>query len=472
MGRTKTNANKGSKPEIKKQPVKVSPSKPDKQPSQQVAVVQMSNKQLKALMDHSTAKALIAHKSTNPFGAGKQQAKPPVKQPVNPKPQPPQHQQAMSAGRGGPPSKPGILQGPLRNPGHSGHFDSVKEELEYYRNLHAKHGHPKKEKAWYENLADLACEWLPKIAPMVLTGLGDYEVKTNSITAAASALEGEPIEGGMKPPVLSNSKSHNIIAHREYLGDVLSTTDNFQIQYFSINPGLFATFPWLAPLANSYQAYRLRGMVFEFNSLATDYAATPNIGFVAMSTQYDSHDPEFGSKLQMLNNEYTSSRKTSESFMHPIECAPDQTGRTQLYVRNGKIGSDADQNLYDWGQFALCVGGQPSDGAVIGELWCSYEVEFYKPKLGGDYDQLVGAITSTNYTNSTPLGTNAQASGPLPITFDTGTIINFPTLLEGTYVLVITWQASTAVAWQLPGVVGNHCTITGSYIAPPEWCDD
>jgi hypothetical protein len=303
----------------------------------------------------------------------------------------------------------------------------------------------------------------------LLTGFGDYELTSNSLVAAAThGVNGNGV------PIMKNSKVANIIRHREYIGDVIGSTSNFSIQKYSINPGLDKTFPWLQPIAHCYTNYRMRGMVMEFVSLATEYSAVPYIGYVAMATQYNSLDPIFTDKKSMENSEYANSCKPSQNMSHPIECASDQLALTELYIRNNQTNPKADPRLYDLGQFSIAVGGQASE-TIIGELWATYEVEFYFPKLAST----VGMLHNTYrqylgiYTNALPFGATPPAlSGLQGSTFAlksaTSTEIILPEECIGqTFEVVCTW-AGTQATVAPPTVTGVDASILNYNVSGPQ----
>lgn len=210
-----------------------------------------------------------------------------------------------------------------------------------------------------------------------LTGFGDYEVEQNSLMP--------PVLGG-DPPIIQNSRNNShIVHHREYIGDVYASTA-FSIQTYPLNPGLISSFPWVSQQADSYEQYKFRGMVFEFKSMSSDAvlssAASSSLGTVVMSTQYNALEAPFSDKRTMENYEYANSCKPSCSMLHPIECKMSQNTISELYVRTGEV-SQGDRRLYDLGNFSIAVQGMQNVGAnqVIGELWVSYELEFFKPKL-------------------------------------------------------------------------------------------
>lgn len=236
-------------------------------------------------------------------------------------------------------------------------------------------------------------------------GFGAYKIKSNSL-----------MYGGMSPPMIKNSMDRGsvIIRHREYVGDIAGTV-SFTNRNFPINPGLNGTFPWLSQVAAAFEQYRFRGMIWEFKSTSADSVinAQPNVGMgtVVMATQYNSLDPGFTNKIEMENYEYANSSKPAVSFIHPVECALNQTPNTPLYVRTGAIPADADERLYDMGNFNVATSGLAADGGVIGELWVTFEIELFKPKF--QFNEALelaidhfaaGKLTGTGINSAFPFG--------------------------------------------------------------------
>jgi len=212
-------------------------------------------------------------------------------------------------------------------------------------------------------------------------------------------------------PQFSSTKMTNVVSHREYIGDLYTggtapppfeavpsnysspfTIGNVQIagsgevlgtKGFKINVGVKDTFPWLYNLARNYEQYRVHGMVFEFKSLSADALSSTNtaLGSVIMATEYNAANPVFISKQQMENYEFAQSCKPSVSMMHAIECAPNLTSVSELYVRVGDVPVYQDPRLYDLGTFQIATCGMQAPQINIGELWCTYLIELIKPKL-------------------------------------------------------------------------------------------
>lgn len=204
-----------------------------------------------------------------------------------------------------------------------------------------------------------------------ITGFGDYKVSSNSILA------------GNSPPSFGSMGRGTIVRHREYIGDILSTTA-FTIAGYPINAGLSGSFPWLSTCAANYEQYCIRGMVFQFKTTsATSLTSGTStaMGTVIMATQYNSVAPAFTSKVEMENHEFSTNAKPSDSFMHPIECARGETPVSCLYMRQAAVPSGADQRLYDLGTLYIATQGQQHAGDVIGELHVTYDIELLKPRI-------------------------------------------------------------------------------------------
>jgi len=200
-------------------------------------------------------------------------------------------------------------------------------------------------------------------------GSGDYTVV--GATPKSNVLMGQV-------PQFSTTKATNVVCHREYLGDITGTTA-FNNTSYPINPGMSSTFPWLAQVASNYSQYRIHGLVFEFVPLITDYVTSGAPGVIIMSTNYNSDDPTFTSKRQMENSEFAVSVKPTEKLIHLIECDPRETSINQLYTRQQAPPTGQDLKTFDLGNFQIATQGNPTQ--LLGELWCTYCVEFFKPEL-------------------------------------------------------------------------------------------
>jgi hypothetical protein len=192
------------------------------------------------------------------------------------------------------------------------------------------------------------------------------------------------------PPIIRNVASREgavVIRHREYIQDIVSsaTASSFKVDTFPLNPGMAAAFPWLNSIASSFEEYILNGMLFEFKSITSDAissASLATIGEVILATQYDALNAPFTSNVQMLNYEYAQVAKASQDCIHMIECDPRQSAvSSHLYVRSTPPPGNSDIRLYDHGTFSIASNQIAGTSVVLGQLWCTYEVLLFKPKI-------------------------------------------------------------------------------------------
>jgi hypothetical protein len=329
-------------------------------------------------------------------------------------------------------------------------------------------------KKLFGTLGGMAGSYLgaPDIGKMIgqkvstIFGNGDYQVSTMGVSNNSLAI------GGMDPPQFANYAGGTVVKHREYIRDVRTgsgTPTAFTYNALELNPGIDATFPWLSQIATQYEEYRWLGMVWEFKTTSTDYASNSALGSVIMSTQYNALNGPFLNKQQQENYEFAQSIKPSQSCLHCVECKPSLTPVDKLYVRDGPVPSGGDKRLYDIGTFQISTVGNQAANSNIGELWVSYEIELYKPRLpvgGVTGDTLSSDYGMTSVSTAAPLGVN-QTSGDgstLPLVFSNAVggsqSITFPDwLLDGQF--QVTWSGScTSGAITQPTVVpGTNCSF-------------
>jgi len=291
-------------------------------------------------------------------------------------------------------------------------------------------------------LANGAMSLLGKGVGSLISGFGDYKIEGNSL-----------MTGGIDPPTVINTvgKGGVIIRHREYLQDILASTP-FDIIDFPLNPGQIQTFPWLSAIASHFEQYKFRGLLFEFKSLSSDAvlssATSSALGSVVMATQYNALSPSFPNKFVMENYEFANSAKPSLSFIHPVECARSDTTVTELYTRTGAAAAGSDLRLYDLGNFSIATVGMQATSGVAGELWCTYEVEFYKPKLENptdateqvDHFHLAAGLVGTAILTGSTLDPTSTLNGTA-----TGATYTFPpNIAQGRFLVAFECVGSVA----------------------------
>lgn len=210
-----------------------------------------------------------------------------------------------------------------------------------------------------------------------ITGVGDYTVKSNTIATETATLTGEV-------PSFGKTDNSTRVRHREFITDITAsaTPNAFNNTSYVIQPGNSELFPWLSSLAQNYQQYRVHGMVFMFKSTTSDYSAAGALGKIALATNYNVRDAAFVNMQELENAEFSVSGKPSLSRIHPVECAATNGVPLVKWVRDTQYdASGGDDRLYDVGKFQVATQGLPAatSGAIIGELWVTYDIEFFKP---------------------------------------------------------------------------------------------
>jgi hypothetical protein len=287
-------------------------------------------------------------------------------------------------------------------------------------------------------------------------GSGDYEVVGQQPAYNVLA-------NGNQIPKFSTTRQTNIVSHREFLGDINGTTA-FTNRVFPINPGSSLTFPWLSTIAQCYQQYKIHGIIFEFRPLITDFVTSGAPGVVVMATNYNADEPAYLTKQAMENSEYAVSVKPTCNLMHGVECASNQTVLSELYVRPAGLASNLDLKFTDLGNFQFATQGNPVQ--LLGELWCSYTVEFFKPLLP---DDVGGNVQSQQVERSTttafiPLGNIPVSSRGDMVGFTVSpTTITFLGQPGNLYLIDLNWVGTVATAITYPTISLVNGTLQPSF---------
>jgi len=292
-----------------------------------------------------------------------------------------------------------------------------------------------------------------------LFGMGDYRLKTNSLMSIGDLPQNVV-------PVFSRDGKRGVrVTEREFIGEVTSGqlasgSSVFTNNVFRLNPADVATFPWLSTIAKQFEQWEPHGIVFEFVSTSSEFNGTSQaLGTVIMGTDYDPYDSPAVNKIQLENYDYSNSTKPSLSAMHGIECDPSERATRLLYT--DAAGDFGDKRFSVLGNFQCATVGCSTANAVLGELWISYDITFYKKQLGDVYgnNALALQVVSTSISTATSLlGTATVVTGSSPSfkvsqIIGTGTRIYFPPAqMSGRYLVVWTCESSHTVQLDFSGV--------------------
>lgn len=284
-------------------------------------------------------------------------------------------------------------------------------------------------------------------------GAGDYSVDRNSLVQRASA----------NIPMMHNTNQSIIVRHREFVGTISGSTGFTVQKSITLNPGLIASFPWLARIAQRFQEYEFKGLIFHYVPTSGTFNGTSAaLGSVMLQTTYRSTDTAPASKVEMLNEYCSNETVPFETMAHPIECDPRENPFAVHYIRTGTTGV-SDPLLYDIGTTFVATQGM-SNTDVVGDLWCTYEIELKKPLISSPVVTESGYYGAT-YALPTKTAFFDGAIGPLvgnmPITAS-GRTITLPAR-AGTYVVVVALRADgvtdlATVGWTTTSSTKVNCT--------------
>jgi len=284
-------------------------------------------------------------------------------------------------------------------------------------------------------------------------GLGAYRLSQNSL-----------MKTGSQVPFMHSSNQNVTIRHREYITDVSSSTSAFAGTTYEINPGVTATFPWLATMAANFEEYKWKGLVFEYKTTSSDALNSTNtaLGYVGMAAQYRASafgNSIFSTKAQFLNEFWSTECKPSQNCILPIECSPKENPLSVLYVRTGGVPYPEDKKTYDLCQVTVAVGASQAVN-VIGELWASYEVELYKPRIS-NIGKSLHLYSTAGITTTAIFGTNAGGVDSIGMTVSSTTgVITWPfSASPGHYLVAWSVAGYTNSTFSRPTVTATNCAI-------------
>jgi hypothetical protein len=183
----------------------------------------------------------------------------------------------------------------------------------------------------------------------------------------------------------------------------------------------------------------------------------------------------YTTKQAMENSEYAVSVKPTCNLMHGVECATNQTVLSELYVRPAGLASNLDLKFTDLGNFQFATQGNPTQ--LLGELWCSYTIEFFKPLLPNDVGGNVQSqsVSRQSVSAAAPFGTLALSSAGDFVDFSiTSNSVSFRGQPDNLYLVQLNWAGTVATAVAFPALTITNGTLhlaffndTGAAVGAP-----
>lgn len=246
-----------------------------------------------------------------------------------------------------------------------------------------------------------------------ITGYGDYKigksqasakrpVSSNSLTRYSGPVEVIP-SFGMTETVR--------VRHREFVASIAvpATPSAFTNRLYRINPGNANTFPWLASFANSYQQYRIKGMVAEYVTNCADFASQFAMGTVTLCTNYNVQDPPFTNAVQCETSSFSVTSKPSMNILHALECDPNSMSYKQYYTAANGTPINP---INDFAMLQVVTEGLTATaGAIMGRLYISYDIELTKPVFNTASSRVDAVYNNWPVSLGLPLGQNTSTTG-------------------------------------------------------------
>lgn len=231
------------------------------------------------------------------------------------------------------------------------------------------------------------------------------------------------------------------VAHREYLGDVVGSVGFAIAKTLPINPGLSASFPWLANIARQYESYYVRSLNFEYET----QESTATAGTVMLAVDYDPTDPAPTSKMELLS--YKGAVRTPGWAPVKLHCTmPEMVVHgAGKFVRYVPLAPGLDAKMYDAGNLYVATQGFAGPTAA-GELYVSYVIDFMTPQLEApiQFSNASARIVAGTANVVSIFGDTNSVTGALPVSAR-GSTLTFPERGQYLVALSLTGTYFTAI---------------------------
>lgn len=176
-----------------------------------------------------------------------------------------------------------------------------------------------------------------------------------------------------QPKIVKTAKGVRI-SHRELYDASVPGSTAFTVQNtIVLNPGLAASFPWLAPQAKMWEQYVCHKLCAEWIPIAP----TDTKGTVTLSPEYDSGDAAPTTEEQLSSAFGTVEDRVWVPIVLDLDTKSMMAGVTRKFVRSTNVAGDI--KMFDVGKIFVASNNEANTDA-IGKLWLSYDFEFFIPQ--------------------------------------------------------------------------------------------
>jgi len=213
------------------------------------------------------------------------------------------------------------------------------------------------------------------------------------------------------PKVTQKNGKSVRFAHRELINGAVGSSATFAVSNtYALNPGIAATFPWLAPQAQQWEQYRCHKLRFEYVPIVP----TSQAGDIMLVPDYDASDPKPTTETQALDNVGA----VTDSVWTNVCCDLDVPSMHALgprrFVRPCNIAGDI--KTFDVGTMFVCTNNVTTT-PTIGKLFVEYDFEFFTPQnspspaTAPQQTSWYFLATTQTLTTATPVAVDFTGSG-------------------------------------------------------------
>lgn len=277
-------------------------------------------------------------------------------------------------------------------------------------------------------------------------------------------------------PVMHSGEEVTRVCRREYLGDVLSsaTANAFSMVTIPVNPGLDDFLAWGSGVFRNYQEYCIKGLMVQFISSCSGYAAAGAIGTVTIAADYNAAAPRPTGQVPLEYLSGSRVSKASDDCDWYMECDPAKATTKNKYIRCGDVPAGQDVRLYDWCNLYVASSGVPTASLNLGKIYIVYDIAVYKPKIGTSLGINMAQYYTTAHTVANALGalTHTKIFDNIGVDFATATNVDTMTFRRGTFgnfYVILSWYGdtpTTALAYPVIGLVNTRWMKDSFRVSP------
>jgi len=245
----------------------------------------------------------------------------------------------------------------------------------------------------------------------------------------------------------------------------VDTTSSFNVQKFSINPGLFEFSRKLSAIAKNYTQYEIKQMVFEIRSLVSESSINNGLtGSVLAAVNYDPFGQPPDNKDEFMDMSGAVSGRITDNLNVGVECDPIKTNKVDYLVRTMPVPINRDIDEFDHGTLFIATNNLPDafSNQAIAEVFVYYTIELrmWKPnrdilkEVIGCKDNRTQGGSASSQSGSADFATNTVAFASLNnigITYGSAAItgpnwfLQFPPTLSGSFETILKLEGTSLV---------------------------